>query len=257
MSLSSILEQIKQVKPFAEENTDTGPYETLNTRRGRKRQSIEQLKELKFKYREALRENALFIIVTGSGRDAFTEFTTNDFKCFSSDPESFYKDLAKRIPEALYKGRESIGGVFDVMGRHLYDKMIEMGAREYNQLIFRQGYRKNVTNLEELTDLIKTAVNDQMGSEIVGITSIHELTDQAIAKEHATKFTPVVLNTGDDKLALSLSKSLKLLTQNVFVVMAGEETVQSGENFLAVREVNKKSVGQVLTKIKASFKTKN
>lgn len=41
MSLQDTLTEIKRLKPFAEEDTNVGPLETLNGRRGRKSQAIE------------------------------------------------------------------------------------------------------------------------------------------------------------------------------------------------------------------------
>lgn len=256
MSLASVLEQIKKVKPFAEENVDTGPAETLNGRRGRKRQSIEQLRELKLQYRDDLRRSAVYILVTGSNRDAFSETATKEFKCFSADPEAFYKDLASRIPPALYRGKESIAGIFDIVGRHLEDKALELGLSQYNQLVFRQGYSQAVHNIEDLTNLIKTAVNEQMGGEIVGINAVHELTDEAIKQEHAKKNTPIILNSGDEKLVLDLSDSLERLTSKVFLVISGKGTkaLNAVEGVLKVKDVTNDSVENMLTTIQNSIK---
>lgn len=256
MSLASVLEQIKKVKPFAEENTDTGPAETLNGRRGRKRQAIEQLKELKFQYRDDLRRSAIYILVTGSNRDAFSETATKEFKCFSADPEGFYKDLANRIPPALYTNKESISGIFDIVGRHLEDKALELGISQYNQLIFRQGYRQAVHSVEDLVGLLKTAINEQMGGEIVGINAVHQLTDEAIEKEHAKKNTPIILNSGDEKLVLDLADSLERLTPKVFLVVAGKGTkaLNAVEGVLKVKEVTNDSVENMLTTIQNSLK---
>jgi hypothetical protein len=44
MSLQTVLAEIKKVKVFADEDTSTGEASTLNARRGRKNQAVEQLK---------------------------------------------------------------------------------------------------------------------------------------------------------------------------------------------------------------------
>jgi hypothetical protein len=60
MSLSKVLEQIKQVKPFAEEDISVGPRETYQGREGRQRNAIGQLKDLKDQYTNELRTTAVF-----------------------------------------------------------------------------------------------------------------------------------------------------------------------------------------------------
>ena len=98
MSLSRVVEQIKVLKPIAEEDINNGPRETYSGREGRKRNAIGQLKDLKEKYIDELRTSAVFVIVTGSAKDQFAETAKTEFKCFTADPEGFYKDLANRLP---------------------------------------------------------------------------------------------------------------------------------------------------------------
>src|SRR5579859_5714826 len=108
MSLNTTLEEIKKVKPLAEENVDETKFiETLNARRGRKAQAVERLKQLKREYRGKLRTSAAFILVVGDKRNEFASTAAESFGCFVDDPESFYKDLAKRISKVSDVKRES------------------------------------------------------------------------------------------------------------------------------------------------------
>lgn len=252
MSLSKIVEEIKTLKPFADEDVDAGPYTTMNARRGRKNQAIERLKQLKRQYRTELLESAAFVIVTGSAREAFTSAAVEGSKFFSANPNDFYEDLAGRIPEVLYKGKGTPTDLFDILGRHLYDKTMELDLSEYNQLVFRQSYRATIGSKEDLVSLIRTAINDQMGAEVVGIQAVTSLVDQAIALGHNKKVTPIILSTDDEKLALDLEGTLrKLHPRGVFTVVAGKGTkaLRAIPGVISVKDPTAENVEQALNNI--------
>lgn len=256
MSLQNVLAEIKKVKPFADEELTQEPIETLNARRGRKNQSVERMKQLKREYKSELMQNTVFIIATGSGREEFVKTATEDFGLFSADPEAFYKDLAGRVPEVLYKGKEGVSNIFDVLGRHLEDKMMELDINAYNQLLFKQGYAKTLKSVEEFTQLVKQAVNDQIGAEIAGIQAIDSLVETAIEKNHADKITPVVLSTGDENFALALLKDLARLDARVFLTVSGDSSkeLKSAQGAIGMKDASKKSVQDVLKQVKQSLK---
>lgn len=252
MSLSKILEQIKVQKPLAEENINEGPRETYSGREGRKRNAINQMKDLKEKYIEELRTSAVFVLVTGSSKDEFAETAKNEFKCFTADPEGFYKDLADRLPPALYSQKTPAANLFDIMGRHLEDKANELKIIGYPQLIFHSKYQKACNGKEDFKNLIKEAINDQVGSEITGLHVIRSIADEAIDAGHGGKLTPIVLATDDEKLALDLKSTLGRIGSRAYLVAAGKgaKTVRATEGAFTVKEVTNESVENVLTNIR-------
>jgi len=257
MSLSKVIEQIKAAKVFAEEDVNSGPAETLNGRRGRKNQAIEQLKLLKNQYKTELTETAVFIVVTGEKRAAFATAAVENFKCFTANPNEVYEDLASRIPPALYQGKESVAGLFDVLGRHLEDKAQELGIIGYPQMIFRQSYRATLKSKEDLVDLVRTAINDQVGPEIVGIQTVNSLLDAAIKEGHGARVTPIVLSTDNESLALSLEKSLgRLKPKGVYMVVAGKgsKALKAVEGAFFVKDPTPEVVEQTLKTISGSVK---
>lgn len=259
MSLSKVLEEINTAKPLAEENLDGAPLETLRARQGRKNQAIEQLKSLKREYRLALLQSAAFIVVTGEKRNEFSSSATEQFKCFSANPEDFYEDLANRIPSVLYEGKSDPQNLFDILGRHLEDKGHELDLREYNQLIFRQEYRAVIKDKKDLTAMIRTAVNDRMGAEIVGIQAVTSILDKAIGANHNRLITPILLTTDSEKLALDLELSLrKLNPRGVYLVVAGKGTkaLKAVPKVLLVKDPSPEAVEQTLKAIDGSAKGK-
>lgn len=201
-------------------------------------------------------QGAIFIVVTGAQKEAFSEMATANFKCFAADPETFYNDLSNRISPSLYLGQETISNMFDVVGRYLEDKMMELEVTEYPQLIFKQQYHKTVKTQEEFTALVKQAINDQVGAEIVGIQAIHSLVSKAIEANYTGKLTPIVLATDDEAFLSSLTHDLERLTRRVFTVVVGKssKTAKAISGAILVKEPTEEAVGQVMTTINNSLK---
>jgi hypothetical protein len=261
MSLESVLKEIQTQKPFSEEDVDSGPSETLNGRRGRKNNAIEMLKTLKAQYRLDLLKSAVFILTVGSQRKEFEDIATGEkFNLFSSDPEEFYNDLAGRVPASLYLGKEGAQNVFDVLGRHLEDKMTELDSLGYNQLIFKEKYIRALTNASQFTSIVKEVINDQMGTEIVGIQAIQSIMNKAIERGHASKTTSVVLSVGDEKLAMDLLRDLGERGNRIVLVIAGKspKSLNGYTNdivsVLRIKEATEETVKQTLDQIKSSLK---
>lgn len=257
MSLETIIKEMKTLQPFAAEDTEVGPPETMNGRRGRKNQAIQRLSDLRREYSENLLQSAVFIIVAGGKRQEFSDIATGEkFGLYSSDPESFYQDLANRVPQVLYTKNASPSNLFDILGRHLEDKMRELGIESYNQLIFKEKYISAVGTAEEFAQVVKAAVNEQIGSEIVGIQAANSIVEKALENNHAAKTTPIILSTGDNNLALLLASDLGRITQRVFVVNAGKSTkeLRAVEEALNLKEVSEDSVMATLDTIKASIR---
>lgn len=256
MSLSKVLEEIKRVQPHAEEDVTTGPPETLAGRRGRKAQAIETLKRLKREYSNSLRETAAYILVVGDKRDAFASIATENYKCFSNDPESFFTDLVNRVPAALYINKDGESNMFDIVGRHLEDKALELDLVGYPQLIFRHEYQRHLTSKEDFLALIKLAVTEQVGGELVGIQAAKELTDAAIKRDHGAKLTPILLPTGDDKFALTVARDLERLSNRVFIVSVGKSSkaIKAADGVIFVKDPTNENVENALKTISASLK---
>lgn len=263
MSLQTILKDIELNREFAEMNAELGPETTRVGRMGQKRNAVENIKRLKAQYRKELMTSTLFIIVTGSARNHFADMATGEtFGCLANDPDSIYTELASKIDTRLY-GRESTKNLFNIITNLLQDKALDLDIQSYNGLMFNERYNTTVTTAEELVPVLRRAVNEQVGSEIVGINAIFSIVDEAIKKQHSAIVTPVILCTEDESFARDLLRNLKShrgadgvnrgLTQNVFLVGAGKvskELKDSGASIF-VKQITEDSVGEVLADIRA------
>lgn len=253
MSLSNVLKEIETTRPQAEMDVQMGSPATYGGRVGLKKAAIESMKRLKRQYHKELMSSTLFIVVTGSAENAFSNLASGDsFGCFSVDPDEFYKDLTSRINPSLF-GRESVGNLFNIASNILEDKALELDINSYPVLRFSDKYNTGVKNAEDFTAVIKNAINDQVGSEIVGVSAINSIVDKAIEKKHSATVTPLLLSTSDEKFALDLQKNLKRLTSKVFLVVAGKapKTLHGAEGAISVKTVTEESVGEALSTIRS------
>lgn len=254
--LAKTLEEMKNLKSFAEEDTDEGPSTTMGARRGRKNQAIQQLKSLREQYSADLLRGAAFILTVGSEREAFEQTLREDGSCFESKADSFFEDLSGRVHPSLYLDRDTVANTFDVVGRHLEDKAREIGMLEYPQLVFKSQYARTLKSPSDLSSLLKLAITEQVGGEVVGINAVRDITDSAIEKGHMLSVTPIVLSTEDQKYSLELTQHLERLTSRVFLVVAGKvpKGFKVPKDALVVKEVSKDSVEAALEKMRSSLK---
>lgn len=265
MSLSTTLKEIESNRPNAAINPNVGPPETLNGRIGLKRNASEAIKRLKLQYRKELMAQAVYIVVTGANRNTFSEVASGEsFGCFSVDPDDFFKDLSSRIDRSLF-GRENTKNLFNIAENILYDKAMELDLHSYRSLSFNEKYNTTVSTPEEFVPVIRTAVNDQVGSELVGINAVYSVVDKAIDKGYAATVTPVILNTSDERFALELYRNLKTqklsdgtlrgLTTKVFLVTVGKvsKEVKSTMGAFSIKDATEESVGQTLAAIRSQI----
>lgn len=258
MSLAATIDEINRLKPFAEENTDEGPIETLAGRRGRKVQAMDRMVQLRRQYYAELLSSAVFIVASGANKDAFVQLATEKFGCFTADPDQFFTDLANRLPPVLFNGTSSVENIFTVLGRHVEDKAIELGLAELNMPVFKQEYRVNFQTKAEILPWIKQIVCDQIGAEIVGFQAVNSIMNQAIERGHKEVLTPIVLPSDDEKLVSFLVKDFQRRgrSHKVFLVAAGKtkKEIRSIEGALSVKEPTEDSVKQALVGIRSSFR---
>ena len=252
MSLTNILKEIGTNRPNAEMDVQMGSEATYGGRVGLKRAATETIKRLKLDYRNELMTSTVFIVVAGAGRDTFSDLISYEtYGCFTTDPNEFYKDLASRIDPSLF-GREGVRNLFNLVGNLLEDKALELDINSYPMLQFNDKYNSAVKSVEDFVPLIRAAINDQVGSEIVGINAIHSIVDKAIERNHSAVVTPVVLNTSDEKFALDLQNNLNKLQSKVFLVVAGKasKALREAKGAFLVKTVSEETVRETLEAIR-------
>lgn len=255
--LIDILAEIHKVQPFADEKVEDGPYETLNARRGRKAQATETLSRLKSSYFNELLKIAVFIVVTGDKATEFTAAANENGKYLAANPDEFFNSIISRIPPSLYLGKESVSNLFDVVSRHIEDLAPELGIVGYPQLIFRQEYHQHFDTKEQFQHLIKRAIVNQIGGELVGIQAAKTLTEVAIKRGVAARVVPIILTTTDERFAIQISKDIsQRVNPNVFLVVSGADSGLAKENFSSVlsAEPTAESVKKIFKTIEKSTK---
>jgi hypothetical protein len=149
-------------------------------------------------------------------------------------------------------GQNVASSLFNSVCQSLEEAAREMGVLSYPQLKFKSEYSQVVHSEEQFVGFVKNLVNDSLGTEMVGIYAVSVLMDKALNRPNQETFTPLLITAADESLAVSLSKDLKRLSPNVFVVSGGKasKAIKNIPNSLSTKEVNPEALEQLLEAIK-------
>lgn len=223
-SIEELVKVIDKKKVIAALDAGDNPA-NFTTKKGKIKRAKEDLKELYLEYRKEIQDRALFIIATGTQAQKLADIAEKEFFCYQLNSDGFYNSLVDGVNERLYTNAPASRALFDLIGSEFEERAADIGVIGYKALIFESKYKKVLTGREDALALIKTAFNDKVGSEMLGLDAIEKVTKQAINSEDAekkvlTKF-PIVMVTEDESLVKELAKGLRYITGNVFIVGAG------------------------------------
>lgn len=260
MNLAKTIEKMKEYKSIAETDVSEAPDATRGALQGRQREAITQLSYLRADVMMELVNSSAFVLVVGSGKDAFTTAATETFGCYSSNYEGLYKDLTDKAHPSYYNNRESTASLFDVLGDHLEAKAIAMGMKSYLGITYKNSYLRTLNSKEELLSLVKTAINasadGDAAGELVAFHAVNAVVDKVIDSKNTNSIIPIILNGDDEKLALELVPLLKKMSSNVFLVTTGKPTKGSKSIAGAIQVKTPDSAGyeEVLKTIRSSLR---
>ena len=254
--LKSIIEKIEKVKPVAEEVVEDGNPSTVGARRGRARSAKDALAELKRDYRNAVLRCAAFIVVTGPASAAFAKTAAGkSFECLAYPAEAFFDDLAGRVDERAYKGKDAGSYLFELVGRHLEDMGHQMDLSSYPMLVYSTKYDGPVDGRAALSKLLARAISEQVGSEIAAVYALNKAAAQAMADGYTGKTVPIILHTENQALARDISTNVgRIRPKAHFFLSAGESPAPQGA--VEAGDGSEGSVKDALTAIKGALEGK-
>lgn len=255
MSLKHIIDTIKAKKDIIALEKDIISIEDPTAQRmkiGHVKRAKEDLKQLFMDYRKELQSRAAFIVVAGDKSDKFSKLAESSFGCFTVNAEDFYRDIADQVPEIVYKGKSANQSLFEHLMARFEDRALNIDIIGYTPMLFESKYRKILPDKESMIALFKIAFNDKVGSEVVGLDAIDRVAEKAINEDFAGKTVPIILHTKDQVLISDLLTNLGKVTNNVFLITAGDvlEEKLLLKSTASVKNINKKQVEESLIKVK-------
>jgi hypothetical protein len=248
VNLEQLAQEIQKNRALAEEEIDEkGNPATLKSRIARKRAAQSRLEPLYVQYKSELRPRTLFVLAVGDKKDEFASVAASQ-GVDVQNIDVFYEDLVSRLNPALYSGRESVTVLFDVLGRILEEKAIELNIASYPQLVFKQKYATTIKSKEDALAVIKKAVNEQVGPEMAALDVLERAARNASKQNFSDSTYGVIVTLSDESIAASIVEGLQKISQKTALVIAG--TSETSEKAVAkVSEVNEDSVVQALMKV--------
>lgn len=255
MTLNKIVDDIKKNKALAEEQIDeNSDPRTLKSRIGRKNSAKEKLKLLYRDYKKTLVNKVALLLVTGNKAEEFCEVAQTEGNMFLAIADNLYEDLSSRIPEAVIKRGMKTAAIIDILGRHLEDKANELDVASYPALVYKSKYDKKIENSGDMLELTKTLINSEVGSDLVGLDVLEQVSRQAVNDMFDGKILPVVVLLKDNSIAEEVVEGLKRIGA-VSTVLAGDGKAPKGSS--KVSDVTKEQVFSVLKKMQKQVSSKS
>jgi len=252
MSLTTVLEEIKETKKIALTDLDTVSPRAYPYKLGQVNSAKAKLESLYINYKHELLNKAIFILVTGSDSALFSEIAERDFKCFKTDGKILFKEIANEIDPSIYLNKKVNSSVFEVIGNVLEPRLKDLDIVSYNTLMFEAKYEKVIKNDNDFVQLITESVSDIIGAEVVGLDALERISKEAVNKGYKSKMVPILIHSKDEGFISSISNNLKTLSPRVVTIAAGKVKKKNDLNILAsITEVDEQSVGKALKEIAA------
>lgn len=252
MNNKNLIEQIQQKTVAANDDLKDATNNTRPMREGNKRAAKEQLVALKDQFRLLLTQTASYLIVTGPQASDLATAAESTKAALVVNPDDFYNEVLNKIDERAYMNRMIDSSFANTLSNVLEEVTLSIGVQSYPQLNFRSEYIQMITSKEQVLAVVKQIINKEIGSDLVGIYAANKVLDQAIERG-PNSFTPVLLHTTDEALALGLSKDLKNLSPNVFLVTVGKasKALKGVPNSISLKEANAEALEQLLEAVKS------
>lgn len=248
---NELIEEIKQQRKFASDNLSDATPQTMNSRIGRKRHAAMRLDELFFEYRKLFRDRVFAIIAIGEQVEEFEKISSSIAGLISLEYDSLFNQIASKIDKRLLEKGESSGYVLEVASRYLEDTALELGVMSYNQIIYKDKYSGKISTTEEAAELIKRAINEQVGEDLAALFVVDHAIRLAFELDLESKTHPILVKVKNEKDLQSLLLGLKKLGNRSMVVSAGNSPVEAE---FKTEEVSEKTVLETLKKIKKKLK---
>jgi len=255
--LKNILKEIDKNKQMAATNLEEVEWNIKSTMEGQVRRAKENLKNLFYDYKNALKSRVTFIMVNGKGSKKFAEVASENYSALSYNAEDFYKEIVDKVDTVNYLGRNLSSSLVDILSSVLEETALEVGITGYPALLYKEKYAVLLDTKEDLVGVFKKMLNEEVGAEFVGLALLDKAATAAAKNSFAGSVLPIVIYSQDNGLLEALSKDFnKMLTPNVFTVTAGIASKEVSEKSLTsvTGKISKTSVGEALKEIRKNLR---
>lgn len=248
MSLETVLEKIKEQKVIAQQDLDSVDRRVYPYKKGQVEAAKETLEKLYIDYKNELLKRSIFILVTGSESNKFADLANTKGKTFSLDAKVLFKDIVSELNPELYLNKTANAPLFDIVSNVLEKKMKNLDVMSYNSLVFNQKYLRNIKNKTDMEEVVKEAIIDIVGGEVVGLDALERITKTAVNNNYKSRIVPILLHNEDDRFISDISTTLRSLNPRVIRIVAGEVSTDINP-FKTLTEIDEEKVVETLKEI--------
>lgn len=250
--LEEILNEINEQKKIAEIDLSEVSPRAYPYKKGQVDSAKNKLEGLYIDYKNEMLNRAVFILVTGDKAEEFANIAKEDYGCFSIKGETLANEIVDDINPQLYQGKTINASIFNVIDSVLEKKMKALDVLSYNSLMFNVKYQRVVKDKSEMVSVVKDAVNDIVGGEVVALDALERATQEAVNRNYKSKIVPILIYSEDFRLTQTLSRDIIKINPRIVRVLAGESEVKNLNAIAELENIDSEVVGEALKKIAAN-----
>jgi hypothetical protein len=259
VSLEKIVEQIKSQRQIATEVIDrekSNPS-TLQSRLNRQRSAVSILENLYLQYKAEISKRLVVVLVAGKDLEG-AGAALQEEGMFVYDADSFYEDILNRVPPRMYDGHANTSALFDVIGRFIEDKAIEIDVNSYPSPIFKQSYNSKISDRKGAMSLLKTMINKEVGSEMVGMAALEAAAKVAANEDFAGQSLAVAITYSDLDTVSDVARGLKSISKSFHVLAVGSVSKSVKELATAqIKEISPENIKKSIETIRKKKQEKD
>jgi hypothetical protein len=250
--LEQILDEINKQKKIAEIDLAEVSPRAYPYKKGQVDSAKNKLEGLYIDYKNEILNRAVFILVTGDKSKEFANVAKEEYSCFSVSGETLAEEIVNDISPQLYQGKTVNASIFDVMDSVLEKKMKALDVVSYNSLMFNTKYQRVIRNKDEMVTVVRDAVNDIVGGEVVALDALEKTAKEAVNKNYRSKLVPILIYSEDFNLIKTLSRDIVKINPRIARIIAGESEVKDLNTVAELTDIDSEGVGKALKQIAAN-----
>lgn len=252
--MKELVEKIQKTQKNAAIEPTLFPVNVRHGWEGKKRRAIEDLPELKARYKSEVKNRILGIFVTGEKAQEFSDICTKEYNLYAVGAEELYDRIVKAVKKTIKYGKVFTSEQVLYANFEVEKIAKEIGLFQSIPLLSMDAkLAKAVNNEDALRSILKSLVRKAYGYDLDILYMVHRITDQALEDLSASPLIPVVITGAKDDVLGNLSGNLGVFRRGSYLINTGETTREDAFENLG-NDINKKTIGQILGTIKKNLK---
>lgn len=242
--LKDIVKDIKKKQKDIKVDMDrleTMPPSSRNIMLGKARSAKESIKALNKEYEENALMGSILFLTNGANSKEFINISINDFGCFGVNVDDMYEKLVSNVHTSFYMDKPVTSALISIIVDNFSTLGDSLGITSFPMPLYQQKYARRLKDKEDLLELVKQIVNDDIGIEANIMFATNNVIQQAIEEGFVGKTLPMVVYSNDELLNRRIADVFVKHHPNAKVIDTNEEMTSDNVKKILLSNKRKKS----------------